>query len=81
MAALREKIHHLDDMLKSQQRKVRQMIEQVGGAGVPAHAPSLGELARGAQPCFPVEPLLLLFILLESLASIPYAKTLMATNY
>lgn len=26
---LREKIHHLDDMLKSQQRKVRQMIEQV----------------------------------------------------
>lgn len=30
MANLREKIHHLDDMLKSQQRKVRQMIEQVG---------------------------------------------------
>lgn len=30
---LREKIHHLDDMLKSQQRKVRQMIEQVRGAG------------------------------------------------
>lgn len=29
MARLREKIHHLDDMLKSQQRKVRQMIEQV----------------------------------------------------
>ncbi|XP_074044947.1 tuftelin isoform X3 [Macrotis lagotis] len=26
---LREKIHHLDDMLKSQQRKVRQMIEQL----------------------------------------------------
>uniref|UniRef100_A0A3B4XS55 Uncharacterized protein n=1 Tax=Seriola lalandi dorsalis TaxID=1841481 RepID=A0A3B4XS55_SERLL len=25
----REKIHHLDDMLKSQQRKVRHMIEQV----------------------------------------------------
>lgn len=31
VAALREKIHHLDDMLKSQQRKVRQMIEQVTG--------------------------------------------------
>ncbi|NWQ84431.1 TUFT1 protein, partial [Columbina picui] len=29
VAALREKIHHLDDMLKSQQRKVRQMIEQL----------------------------------------------------
>ncbi|EMP27967.1 Tuftelin [Chelonia mydas] len=28
VATLREKIHHLDDMLKSQQRKVRQMIEQ-----------------------------------------------------
>lgn len=26
---LKEKIHHLDDMLKSQQRKVRHMIEQV----------------------------------------------------
>ncbi|KAK2543468.1 tuftelin isoform X1 [Columba livia] len=29
VATLREKIHHLDDMLKSQQRKVRQMIEQL----------------------------------------------------
>lgn len=29
MAILKEKIHHLDDMLKSQQRKVRHMIEQV----------------------------------------------------
>uniref|UniRef100_A0A8C2SKI3 Tuftelin 1 n=1 Tax=Coturnix japonica TaxID=93934 RepID=A0A8C2SKI3_COTJA len=29
VALLREKIHHLDDMLKSQQRKVRQMIEQL----------------------------------------------------
>lgn len=29
MSNLKEKIHHLDDMLKSQQRKVRQMIEQV----------------------------------------------------
>lgn len=29
VAGLRQKIHHLDDMLKSQQRKVRQMIEQV----------------------------------------------------
>ncbi|KAJ7307246.1 hypothetical protein JRQ81_009242 [Phrynocephalus forsythii] len=29
VAILREKIHHLDDMLKSQQRKVRQMIEQL----------------------------------------------------
>lgn len=29
VAALKEKIHHLDDMLKSQQRKVRHMIEQV----------------------------------------------------
>lgn len=29
VAILREKIHHLDDMLKSQQRKVRHMIEQV----------------------------------------------------
>ncbi|KAI2655297.1 Tuftelin [Labeo rohita] len=27
-AILKEKIHHLDDMLKSQQRKLRQMIEQ-----------------------------------------------------
>jgi len=34
VATLREKIHHLDDMLKSQQRKVRQMIEQVRGAGL-----------------------------------------------
>lgn len=33
VAMLREKIHHLDDMLKSQQRKVRQMIEQVSGMG------------------------------------------------
>lgn len=33
VAGLREKIHHLDDMLKSQQRKVRQMIEQVGSGG------------------------------------------------
>lgn len=30
VAILKEKIHHLDDMLKSQQRKVRHMIEQVG---------------------------------------------------
>ncbi|XP_071767308.1 tuftelin 1a [Centroberyx gerrardi] len=29
VAVLREKIHHLDDMLKSQQRKVRHMIEQL----------------------------------------------------
>ncbi|XP_040021864.1 tuftelin 1a [Gasterosteus aculeatus] len=29
VAILREKIHHLDDMLKSQQRKVRHMIEQL----------------------------------------------------
>uniref|UniRef100_H2ZY70 Tuftelin 1a n=1 Tax=Latimeria chalumnae TaxID=7897 RepID=H2ZY70_LATCH len=29
VSTLREKIHHLDDMLKSQQRKVRQMIEQL----------------------------------------------------
>lgn len=29
VATLKEKIHHLDDMLKSQQRKVRHMIEQV----------------------------------------------------
>lgn len=28
-AILKEKIHHLDDMLKSQQRKMRQMIEQL----------------------------------------------------
>ncbi|KAM7042159.1 uncharacterized protein M8220_007449 isoform 12-T16 [Acridotheres tristis] len=28
VATLSEKIHHLDDMLKSQQRKVRHMIEQ-----------------------------------------------------
>lgn len=28
-AILKEKIHHLDDMLKSHQRKVRHMIEQV----------------------------------------------------
>ena len=35
VAGLREKIHHLDDMLKSQQRKVRQMIEQVDRVGSP----------------------------------------------
>ncbi|KAG8431347.1 hypothetical protein GDO86_019012, partial [Hymenochirus boettgeri] len=29
VSTLKEKIHHLDDMLKSQQRKVRQMIEQL----------------------------------------------------
>ncbi|XP_063295768.1 tuftelin [Pelobates fuscus] len=29
VSGLKEKIHHLDDMLKSQQRKVRQMIEQL----------------------------------------------------
>lgn len=29
LAVLKEKIHHLDDMLKSQQRKVRHMIEQL----------------------------------------------------
>lgn len=29
LANLKKKIHHLDDMLKCQQRKVRQMIEQV----------------------------------------------------
>ncbi|XP_078146578.1 tuftelin 1b isoform X3 [Centroberyx gerrardi] len=29
LAILKEKIHHLDDMLKSQQRKVRHMIEQL----------------------------------------------------
>ncbi|KAJ0066208.1 hypothetical protein NL108_001449, partial [Boleophthalmus pectinirostris] len=29
VAVLKEKIHHLDDMLKSQQRKVRHMIEQL----------------------------------------------------
>lgn len=29
LAVQKEKIHHLDDMLKSQQRKVRHMIEQV----------------------------------------------------
>lgn len=29
LAMQKEKIHHLDDMLKSQQRKVRHMIEQV----------------------------------------------------
>ncbi|XP_076009954.1 tuftelin 1a [Genypterus blacodes] len=29
VAVLREKIHHLDDMLKCQQRKVRHMIEQL----------------------------------------------------
>lgn len=32
VAVLKEKIHHLDDMLKSQQRKVRHMIEQVRAA-------------------------------------------------
>lgn len=29
LAVLKEKNHQLDDMLKSQQRKVRHMIEQV----------------------------------------------------
>lgn len=33
VAILKEKIHHLDDMLKSQQRKVRHMIEQVCAEG------------------------------------------------
>lgn len=45
VAGFREKIHHLDDMLKSQQRKVRQMIEQVRGGGshftCPVFTPSL----------------------------------------
>lgn len=35
VAILKEKIHHLDDMLKSQQRKVRHMIEQVRSAPTP----------------------------------------------
>ncbi|OWK49705.1 Tuftelin, partial [Lonchura striata] len=38
VAALREKIHHLDDMLKSQQRKVRQMIEQLQNSKSVIHA-------------------------------------------
>lgn len=50
MARLREKIHHLDDMLKSQQRKVRQMIEQVRGPASPAPAapaaPEAGPVPR-----------------------------------
>ena len=37
MAVLKEKIHHLDDMLKSQQRKVRHMIEQVRMQGAHRH--------------------------------------------
>nr|XP_048684936.1 tuftelin isoform X2 [Caretta caretta] len=38
VATLREKIHHLDDMLKSQQRKVRQMIEQLQNSKTVIHA-------------------------------------------
>lgn len=49
MARLREKIHHLDDMLKSQQRKVRQMIEQVRGPASPA--PAAPEPGPGGRPC------------------------------
>ncbi|XP_029436135.1 tuftelin isoform X2 [Rhinatrema bivittatum] len=37
VAALREKIHHLDDMLKSQQRKVRNMIEQLQNSRMVIH--------------------------------------------
>lgn len=80
VAGLREKIHHLDDMLKSQQRKVRQMIEQVNRARVTTRH-LLGKSPHGAQPCFPVKSMLLLFTLLGSLAYIPYIKTFMATNY
>lgn len=45
VAGLREKIHHLDDMLKSQQRKVRQMIEQVSREGAyPAQVSASAQL-------------------------------------
>lgn len=37
VATLREKIHHLDDMLKSQQRKVRHMIEQLQNSRTVIH--------------------------------------------
>lgn len=52
VARLREKIHHLDDMLKSQQRKVRQMIEQVRrplspGSGCPNVPPGGWALEAG----------------------------------
>lgn len=40
VAILKEKNHHLDDMLKSQQRKVRHMIEQVR-PGRPVPVPAL----------------------------------------
>ncbi|NWT12807.1 TUFT1 protein, partial [Vireo altiloquus] len=51
VATLREKIHHLDDMLKSQQRKVRQMIEQRKGAGRGAGRGSgISPLSWGSLP-------------------------------
>lgn len=45
LAILKEKIHHLDDMLKSQQRKVRHMIEQVRRTCVKPHR------ANAQSPC------------------------------
>lgn len=51
MARLREKIHHLDDMLKSQQRKVRQMIEQVRGPASPAAGCPGCPGCPGGRPC------------------------------
>lgn len=54
VAILKEKIHHLDDMLKSQQRKVRHMIEQVRATCRHRKANTLGLSAylRGIHSVF-----------------------------
>lgn len=55
LAVLKEKIHHLDDMLKSQQRKVRHMIEQVRRTCVrlcKANNLSLASYLGGTHPLF-----------------------------
>lgn len=57
VAGLREKIHHLDDMLKSQQRKVRQMIEQVSRVrSYPASVALLGSHHKEPGPVFLSSP-------------------------
>lgn len=58
MASLKEKIHHLDDMLKSQQRKVRHMIEQVSVLMVHTHTHTMlmmSTLLRNTQDAFEVQ--------------------------
>ncbi|KAM7042158.1 uncharacterized protein M8220_007449 isoform 11-T15 [Acridotheres tristis] len=48
VATLSEKIHHLDDMLKSQQRKVRHMIEQI--SPIPVSFPEPGDARSHRAP-------------------------------